>query len=164
MEIDAMEAALNNFTISKGCDEDYQEDINETEVNNIDEEATDINELISQQVSTILNEILTPQQKQSLKEKKCFNCGKTGHYAKNCRLPKKTFSRPAINKTFQNKRPIAPPKFQGNRQQWKKQQYTKINEAIQEMDDDEEVAELCSQHLNNESTTSANVVDFVFDD
>ena len=162
MDVDAMEAALNNFAISEGYEENDEENINETEVD--DSEEPDINELVSQRVSTVLNEILTPQQKQDLKAKKCFNCGKNGHYAKNCRLPKKTFSRPAINKTNQNKRPVAPPKFQGDRNKWKKQQFQRINEVIQEMDDDEEVAELCAQHLNNESATSSNVVDFAFDD
>ena len=93
MDVDAMEAALNNFAISEGYEENDKENINETEVD--DSEEPDINELVSQRVSTVLNEILTPQQKQDLKAKKCFNCGKNGHYAKNCRLPKKTFPRPA---------------------------------------------------------------------
>ena len=167
MEIDALETAINNFAIDEGYDQSSEQDFYDNEVNNTEEEednSTDVNELVHQRVQSVLNEILTSQQKQALQSKQCFNCGKTGHYARNCKAPKKALPRPQIAKTFQNKRPVAPPKFRGNRSDWKKKQFTRINEAIQEIDDEEEVAELYAQHADRDSTASQNVVDFVFDD
>lgn len=165
MDVDALEATLQNLQIEEDSIEDNESSYEEPQEDIPNDTETNVEELVSRRVSQVLNEILTPQQKAALRNRQCYNCGETGHYAKNCRKPKRSnLLRPAAAKITQNKPPLPPRKFNGNRQQFRKQQFTKINEAIQDLDDDEEVAELYQQHADNQSATSQTIADFVSDD
>ena len=162
MDVDALEAALNNIQIDETTEQDgenyYGENLDETNPQ------TDIQELVSQRVNEVLSEILTFDQKKAFQAKKCFNCGETGHYARNCKKPRWSLPRSSNAKNIQNKSSSQTRKFNNNKQQWRKQQFNKINEMIQQLDDEEEVAELYTQHAEGESATSQQIVDFVSDD
>lgn len=160
MNVDALEAMLNNLSLYEGHDQGNETN-NEEPQEEEDPQPMDIQELVSKQLSQVLNSILTPQQKMSLQNNKCFNYSEAGHFACNCQKPKKhSLLQPQAAKTVSYKPSSNFKKFSSNKPPYWQNPFTKINEAVQELDDKEDIAELYSQHVEQDNPISQSIADF----
>ncbi|KAF5356979.1 hypothetical protein D9756_006352 [Leucocoprinus leucothites] len=101
MDIDAMEALLQNFTISQGYQQNDDSSSDESE-----DDDEDHQENIKQSILQVFNMILSTCQKESLRKGMCFKCKQTRHFARDCpkhkvclsKIPRKSQSKNAKHK------------------------------------------------------------------
>jgi len=92
-------------------EQDYNDD--ENELNNVEQDDNADTEYVMLNIIKTYEKgkrfnpnFSTSQLHQHIKDKLCFNCNKPGHFARDCKAPKKQFNKPANNniKTIQKKK------------------------------------------------------------
>ncbi|KAF5347029.1 hypothetical protein D9756_011016 [Leucocoprinus leucothites] len=162
MDVDAMEALLQNFAISQGYQQNDDSLSDESEDNDEDHQ-----ENVKQSILQAFDTILSSRQKENLRKGTCFECKQTGHFARDCPKHKARLSKIPQNsqsKNAKHKRTISPRKPHDNdKKNQRRFQSMQLNKIIQSIPDDEEVVNVYNEHADQPGFIHQEIQDFASD-
>ncbi|KAF5345224.1 hypothetical protein D9756_011492 [Leucocoprinus leucothites] len=147
MDVNAMEALLQNFAISQGYQQNDDSSSDESE-----DDDEDHQENIKQSILQVFDMILSSHQKENLRKGMCFECEQTRHFARDCPKCKACLlkiPRNSQSKNAKHKRPVSPRKPHDNdKKNQRCFQSMQLNEIVQSIPDDEEVVNVYNEHAD----------------